>query len=264
MPLVGQVRDGRLWVRCWNCGDSVYNPHHAHMSINPEGLYHCVRCGTGGKLGPKEYLEYISGASYGQLDLEQWKPNDYQKLYVQLIPGPANSRFSRLERFHLKTNRGNRDAFIIQNGLGDDIGILVNDGKQKVVYGHRGIAWPSEDPPTSSPSKPLRLVEGPYDVLFSRDVCGFGLPDSHCLSMLRGQFIILCPDGDVWHDSDKLAVVQKALQSQQVYVIGIEFIPGGKDPDEVMPEDRVYIPRADLNWEKKSPTFKELLGREIE
>src|SRR4051812_45234533 len=144
MALVGQVKNGRLWVRCWNCGDSS-NQHHAHLSINQEGLYHCVRCGVGGKLTPPEFMEHVTEGSLNQLMIEQWKPTEFQKMYSQLLPGPGTSRFSLLERFHLKSERGNLDAFLSKNGLGEDIGVMVNYGKTKIMVGHRGLSWSGED-----------------------------------------------------------------------------------------------------------------------
>jgi hypothetical protein len=195
--------------------------------------------------------------------LSEWKPNDFRKIYSHLLPGPGNSRFSLLDRYHVIRPQRNDDVFIIQNGIGDEIGALVV-GNGKRIIGESGVAWPGDDIITSSPENPIRLVEGPYDVLYTRDVCVFGLFNPHALSMLRGHYVVLCPDGDVWGDESKLRVIRRAAYYDQFTCLGVEYLPDGKDPDEVMAGDRHYIPLEDLNWKRPIKSYSRRLQEIID
>lgn len=240
--LVGQIKNGRLYVRCWNCGDSE-NPTHAHCSITVEGLYYCVRCGKGGRLESKEFLKHITDVNFDLMMQESYTPTRWQAIYDKLLPGPGSNRPSALERYHLEGERGTEDVFLSRNAFGDTIGLaIVGTDRQRRMVGQKGLGYAGMDVLISTPDRPLRLVEGPYDVRTHRYVCCFGLPDRSAMQYLRGHFLILCPDGDVWNAKDKLAVIYRILQNYRDWIMGVEILPDGVDPDEAGPEDRVYIP----------------------
>lgn len=117
-----------------------------------------------------------------------------------------------------------------------------------------GFAWPKAPATlTSNSDKPLRLVEGPYDALTDRDVCLFGFfSRGRCLDPLfRGQYVILCPDGDVWQKPGLKQRFSQLLRSlldnaSGVYVVGVELLTGGADPDEVPIKERVLVPHDEL------------------
>jgi hypothetical protein len=241
----GTVKDGELWIRCPFCGDSPYHPDRAHMSINIySGIYHCYRCKASGRLSEKEQAQLLGFRDY----LEETGEEDLFDR-GQLIPGPASRRKSLLPRFHTNLNGEQFDAFEMKDPRkpGEITGThLRGTGEKKsLTFGH-GIAWAGKKLISTSDS-PLRLVEGPYDVLYPKDVAAFGIISAfRNLKYLRGHYIILCPDGDIWTKPELFTSFKKFIHDYMrrpriAEIVGIEYIPDGKDPDEVPAEDRQFI-----------------------
>jgi len=234
----GEVKNGELWLRCPYCGDSQRDPRKAHYSVNRAGLFYCVRCHRGGRLPLSVYLRLLTeGPLRGMGDVVD---DDWEALLDDLDPGPGSSRDSALDRFHIGDPAGGAiDVFLSRNIDGEIIGLaLVGDGR-KTVEGRKGLGFAGDEELTSSPADPIRVVEGPYDCLTARDVCVFGLPSAKLMRKLRGHFVILCPDGDVWPDYTKRKTIINALADKRgpVYV-GVEMLKDGEDPDDVPYEDR--------------------------
>jgi hypothetical protein len=131
------------------------------------------------------------------------------------------------------------------------VGLHLRRPNSSFNFGERGFGWVGERAPTSSPQRPLRIVEGPYDVLEVNDVCVFGSITDQTLLDLRTHFLILTPDGDVWLDKKKRFKFLKLLVDPRILIsdaiMGIEYLPDGLDPDEVLPEERGFIPRGDFS-----------------
>lgn len=245
---VGEITGQELWVRCPHCGDSAHNLNKAHLSINiSSGLYHCYRCKASGKLSPKEQAK-LSLFRQGLGDVTE------QDLFDpgELIPGPAGTRKSLLPRFHVTWREKTYDAFEMYNpkSPGEIAGIHlrgVGETKESFSSGS-GLGWPKQPRTLLSDSEhPLRLVEGPYDVLYPEDVCCYGIiTQKKVVEFLRGHYVILCPDGDVWTKKDLFdqftGFISRYLKyNKAVRILGIEYIPDGLDPDDVEKEDRQLI-----------------------
>lgn len=263
--------DGELWIRCVFCGDSTTHPNRCHFSVNLRtGLYYCYRCHSKGKLTVVQLLSLITQMGiqqvFGEEDQGIVKSSSEQPVLEEelpeLIPGAAISRYSRLERFHLRRwpqgkGRGGPgilyDAFQIRDPLDDSVtGIYLrraSSKKESRIIGGSGFGWVGDSFPLSFQHLPLRLVEGPYDVIYYCDVCTFGMV-TQGLRDLRGHSIVLCPDGDVWQEPSLFIPFMKQLDQllwstkMMPYLVGIEVLPDGKDPDEVPAGEREFIPRS--------------------
>jgi hypothetical protein len=229
----GQVTETEVWQRCPYCGDSQHDTEKAHFSINREtGTYHCFRCQQSGLLSPMQYMQFLAGT----LNMPATSPGGASKeqlplILSSLLPGAATTRHSALDRYHTPSNE---DAFLIRGSSLDITGVMLNKGS-KIIYGNRGIAWPGDEELTASPDDPLIVVEGPYDVVGPRDVCTFGLPSRRSWHLLAGYNVILCPDGDVWGDMDKLNQIMALIHGQPIgpIVQGFQVLPSWADPDQI-------------------------------
>ncbi len=254
-----EIEGGRLWLRCPYCGDSSNDPTKAHLNVHlAKFLYHCYRCGASGKLTPKEALNLISKYDLDINYVEENIDKDEMLELPELILGAGSSRRSRLDRFHLVDSYNYHwDAFEIYDPRDHVVcGVHLRSSKNKLTLGDPGFSWPnaSNFPLLSTPLDPITIVEGPYDVVEPRDVCLYGYPSYSRLKILKGHFIILCPDGDTWDSSGDTNLLSRFVQlvslmmnSLNLYLMGIIYIPGGKDPDE-LEGNRMdhFIPRKDL------------------
>lgn len=242
----GKEEHGELWIRCPFCGDSPNDLTKAHFSVNLKtGAYHCHRCKVGGFLSTKRRMAL---AMHSESTLSEQRLIDYD----QLIPGAGSSRRSLLPRFHFRKGEEVWDAFEMRNPKSGEVaGIHLRRPGASHTMGN-GVAWATRL--LSSEDQPLRLVEGPYDVLYPEDLCCFGLPSTKILRALMGHYVILCPDGDVWENEDLKRQILKLLWGRsRCNIIGIEYIKDGKDPDEVPVEDRELIPTRVIKqlWRSK-------------
>jgi len=245
---IGQVERGELWLRCPFCGDSPNNLFKAHFSINiTTGFYHCFRCKAKGRLSTKQFLEL--GIFGGEFNLEEFDQGEVQ--IPLLFPGPASSRRSGLGRYHLTHDGEDWDAFYTyEMGEEDPIGVVLRRPGKSRVIGEVGIAWPGA-PKTfpTKPSSPIRIVEGPYDVLTPYDLCCFGLISEAVLERVKRHYLLLCPDGDVWQKKDLLKSWMRTLDyafNRGLMLVGVEYIPDGKDPDETPIMKREVLSRGQV------------------
>lgn len=237
MRIAGTVKDGELWIRCPYCGDSQHNPRKAHFGIDLKtGFYYCHRCGAKGKLDATNLLRFRL-ADYPELE------SLYEPL-PEIIRGPGSPRKSLLGRYH---TAGGDDVFASYwpaTGQALHVGYYIR-GEKKRMEGLSGINWVGapEQPLLSSPSRPLRIVEGPYDVLTPNAVAFFGMFSFGKMEQFfRGHYFILVPDGDVWTDVTRRDIFRRSVQKilrAKMNLMGIEFLPGAKDPDEA---ESVFIP----------------------
>lgn len=257
---VNTIRGDELFVRCTFCGDSRSNPNLAHLSINVKNsLYHCFKCGQSGKMPLNLVIDFTTRAGYdffSQLDHslshssvidDVWGDNqEDDEVWPDLYEGAAFPRKSKLERFHAQYQNKRWDAFTMREANGDECGVHLRRPDAKSSHGDVGFGYTGEYL-TSSDDNPLYLVEGPYDVVRADHVCTFGLITSAVLSRLRGQAVILVPDGDVWSRRDLLYRTSETWAKTKrrgwrgAYVVGIDILPDGADPDECDIEDRIPV-----------------------
>lgn len=242
----GERKGNELWLRCPHCGDSSKSPDKAHYSVNSEGKFHCLRCKAGGRLPLRDYLAFVYQDNADLIpDVDTLV--DWEEVLDDIQPGSAYPRGSALDRYHITTPHHRWDVFLSRNVKGEILGLCLSDleNHKRMVIGKVLLGWQG-DTLLSSPTSPLRLVEGPYDVLSERDVCTFGLPARSHLKALRGHTIVLCPDGDVWPDHAKRSTILRLLNNEHAEILGVEFLPDGMDPDEVPYDKRKFINKKDI------------------
>lgn len=242
------VLDGRLWLRCWICGDSRKHERRAHMVINLDsGNFHCFRCGVDGHIPLGQLMalvmendpEYVETSGRFRTLPSNAKSSGLPEPMVPLVAGELGPflRYSGVERRYKLTNeQGVVEVFEVRDLQGRVQGYHARPGWRKAFatvgsrlfgYGDH-LDW----------AKPVRIVEGPYDVRESQDICVFGLPSRSQVKALNWKPLILCPDADVWEDLAKLEGWLKHFIAQKSWVVGVEILVDGKDPDEVAPEFR--------------------------
>lgn len=253
MARTGTREGEELWVRCPFCGDSERHPNKAHFSVNlRRGVYHCLRCKASGKLTPKQLLNL--GVYDDELYLSVTTADHEEDVeFPVLVPGPASHRITRLARNRLLDSEGDWDAFPMYDPVVlDQIGLHLRRGQRSQTIGDVGYSWPNApEALVSSAENPLRFVEGIWDVMYDQDIVVFGIIHKKILSDFYGHYVILCPDGDVWEKPDLFKAFHKTLKwgmtnRRSAFITGVEFLPHGKDPDEVPVEDREFIPRNQL------------------
>ncbi|MBW2559280.1 MAG: hypothetical protein JRE40_00345 [Deltaproteobacteria bacterium] len=255
------IHSGELWLRCPYCGDSRKNIDKAHLSVRlVDGAYHCYKCHTGGYLTTKERISYF-GVGTIFSNSKPIKPNSYKeylKIRDKLSIGQASNRKSVLERYNYWDDHLTQwDAFLAYDSSGNDVGVLLrNSGSQKAAlyYGDKGISWSDASILNleSSHNAPVRVVEGPYDVLDTSYACVFGMITKGPLEKFLGHQVILVPDGDIWTEPLNLAIFKKLLFQiaygwvKGPFVLGVEVIPQGLDPDECHEDDRKFVTIPEL------------------
>lgn len=261
----GSITGDELWLRCVFCGDSQNHPGKCHWSVNlKSGKYHCFRCRASGKLTTAQLFTLIMRAGVDAVFDNPAGDFDQEREIPELEPGAALSRPSALNRFHLRQDHILWDAFEIRDAMDEAVcGVYLRSTRNKDsrICGGGGFGWVGEHLPTSTPQRPLRVVEGPYDVLHPRDICSFGMV-TNGLQDLKGHYLVLCPDGDVWLDGQLFLEfarkVYRYIWSQRPgpYIVGLEFLPDGLDPDQVPIPDREFLPREFITRTRVTRTMK--------
>lgn len=254
MPRLGRIFGDEVVARCYECGDSD-NATHGHLYINLKTYaFYCQKCGNKGVLPVHKQIEMLSqgwgSVSRNIFEEDDWGDGFGEPLDDGRIPelhkGPGISRPSLLDRYHVKYQRKVWDAFLMRTVNGVQTGKHLRYYKDSRMEGHRGFGYVGDNLRTS-PDRPAILVEGPYDVVDSDHVSCYGLIVPNLLRKLRGHFVVLCPDGDVWQ-KPKLAArfvhmmdEVRSLQWFGATIVGIHLLSNGKDPDEVPPSQRIQI-----------------------
>ncbi len=257
---------GRLWLRCPLCEEPNYHEIkkkvHAFFSLRELSGY-CYRCGSVLEPHhiPQERLtELFSTQKSTVFELESYTPEGLARFWSSLPLRPAVlGRKTSLEvRSYLS---GTWDVFaqyqLRKSGI-KLVGLHFRflKAKRMVSLGERGLGFPN-----ALPLHKWRIVEGPYDCTEEVDLCVFGMPATTLFSFLP-KTVLLCPDGDVWTDASlfrpwfKLAEFSRRKGSSTFF----EVLPDGKDPDEILSEERTMIP-----WNSKTfalPILKDPLAQE--
>ena len=242
----GTVKNGELWLRCPECGDSQRNLQKGHLSVNlAKSVFYCVRCAYAGVLTPKQSFDLAC-----RYDIDF--PTEESPEAPHVEPTAGTTRFSALRRWHYSDDSWNTwDVFDIRDPRhNEDVGQYFRLGSTSLIFGESGLGYCGSSL-ISTANSPIRLVEGPYDVLSDRDVCCYGFLRSQALKLLRGHFVTLCPDGDVWQDDLLRQRFMKTVKwslntNQSPTIMGLEMIPDGKDPDECHESDRLLVKRDQL------------------
>jgi hypothetical protein len=168
------------------------------------------------------------------------KVREWHDLIYHLIPGQALSRATLLDRFHLPG--GSTDVFPMRTPSGLTTGFHIRNEQGRRTFGKRGLGFVGT---SMSELGNRRIVEGPYDVQYPEDLCLFGLMPSKTQRRFLSLFnLILCPDGDIWARQTILARYMKQFERSRI--IGIERLPDGKDPDEVVIERREWLGKTEM------------------
>lgn len=232
--LVGTIRNQRLFIRCPMCGDSSKRPHVGHLGIDlTQGLYHCHRCGEGGRLSSAQFVELTSPHSQTAIppdlpdlpDLSDYAafPDSYDARYTLLISQQDSAAEYR--------------QWPMRKADGGIIGYHHRyiRGKYFQNIGYRGLGYPGKC--LLSPGI-LRVVEGPYDVVLPDSVCVFGKITLSSLRLLRHYRLCLCPDNDIIYNSVNLRafarVVEKSSNVEYVEVLSRLT----KDPADLFKTDK--------------------------
>jgi hypothetical protein len=242
-----------LWLRCPYCGDSPRNPQKGHFAVNiHKGVYNCLRCKIAGRVSDAQLLE-LSNYTHLFSAAATNEGMHFTEVLSILSPGAATSRRSQLSRYQLPFGEQVLDAFILRDPKdGSEVGVYTRGAKKySHVYGERGFSWSYDGPLLSSPDHPIRLVEGPYDILTSQDVACYGTISKEVLRPLAGHSVILTPDGDIWTDYDKRASFLNTLNhlmrpGSMIDLVGLELLMDGKDPDEVPVDQRTRLDRREM------------------
>jgi hypothetical protein len=123
-------------------------------------------------------------------------------------------------------------------------------GKVMHNEGRRGIGYTTVKL-WSTPSQPLIVVEGPFDVIDNRAACVFGAISLSSLRHFRLQWVWLWPDPDMLDTPEKRRrfsrrVVAPALD-EMVFVQGVILSNG--DPDEATVKNHLTLEEV-LTWER--------------
>lgn len=237
------------YFRCPECGDSNKDQSKAHWSFNvTNGLHFCYRCGYSGRLSMEQMFEYV-GESILEEAQRTPEPSLEERLpllegsMVRGLPKGRMTRFSYLPRHHIML-RGDTwlDIFPAYqadgNGpIGYNCRLQGSSTKLAFTIGTRGLGFSGKIPIDRDY---LRIVEGPYDCLYDVDVATYGLPSRFQWWQLVGLSVRLCPDPDVWLQPD-LAYRYLHMARRYCWVDGVEWLPYGKDPDEVPEDEREVI-----------------------
>jgi len=144
------------------------------------------------------------------------------------------------KRFSVCKNRfydGSRDVFQIKLPDGSLVGHCYRlPDKRSKIEGVKGLCYREQ---FLDLSQTYRLVEGVYDCIYPNDIAVLGYPNEFQAKQLKWFNLILCPDGDVWQDKQKLILWLKPFWYFKKIVV--EHIPNSKDPDECLEQDRTKV-----------------------
>lgn len=213
-------------AKCPYCTGKHNNSRKTLYLYPGTSTYYCFRCSAFGSLNQLEGIE---------IRLENKVP---QKTNFIDWNG-------RGERYSLVTKRdftNNVDTFQIKEPNGKQVGIHQRKPPKKSrTIGTRAFGYHADYLALDST---VRLVEGPYDVVYPNDVCSFGIPNNYQSRLLKPYQLILCPDGDVW--KSKKTVLQWLKPFLYSNVKYVERVPDDKDPDEITETERKIIEWKEL------------------
>ena len=255
MP-VGLQIGNKLYQRCSSCGDTQKDPDRGHLILYLDsGTVHCSRCG------------YHAFVTLGEM-MSVWSvnpPQHHQSGEVsndptgEIIPPGSVGPSGRISYVENRWEAQNAEIFSMRTTTGRTTGYHLRSTleKQSNTRGVRSFGFYGPRIPTMAEGDGLlRLVEGPYDVVYPMDICVFGIPNKAQVMQLAWRNIIICPDGDVWRDTDLLRAWISPFIRRDLMISGVEMIPNGGDPDECRAEDRTLIPWEEFkSWYRRRQKY---------
>jgi hypothetical protein len=232
---VGTIHNDNLFVRCPYCGDSQSRLYIGHLSIKVDnGVYYCFRCGVSGKLSPVDFIEVLTQYNiecpvmplYATLRDDR----DYTGINYQ------DGRYSLLDRH---TDSDGNVTVPMRDVHGNITGYQHRTPDKRIHtegvrgYGYVGNALVNTDY--------IRLVEGPYDVVYDNDVCVFGSLSYGMAQRLKLYTLLLAPDSDVIRQRSKLQSFTRMVDRLLVKgynIKGVEIFEKGYDPGSTYEENR--------------------------
>lgn len=234
---VGQKdSQGRVYFRCQECGDSSKNKWKCHAFVDTKGATHCNRCGYSSRISLDALIEVTLGNISIEDARESWTPPEELNRHIRGRP-------SLLTKYHCKDESLDGDCFAMYNTGGRMVGWHERvAGAKGINEGHRGFNWFLADQLslTSTPDKPLVLVEGPYDVTETNRVACFGMITLGVLRKLAFHYLWVWPDPDCLDTGEKRESFVDMLTAADDYAFIQGFITSNGDPDEAT--IRAYVP----------------------
>lgn len=250
MPIGTIDSQGRKYFRCPDCGDSKKRPYIAHCFADRFGNTYCYRCQTSRQLSVDAMIKMLLEDNY-EPDETIWTPK------TNVIVNNSG-RKTLLTKYNDPEDMS-ADAFAMRDSYGDLIGWHTRFAN-KVMHneGQRGINWPGADDGirlTSSRTKPLTIVEGPYDVLRPDAVAAYGAITYSTMKHLKYQHVNLWPDPDMLDNKYKRAAFVKMMQlinDNLCFVHGLYV--SNDDPDKATKTKYVSLADA-INHVKKEACY---------
>jgi hypothetical protein len=231
----GTIHNDNLFVRCPYCGDSQSRLYIGHLSIKIEdGLYYCFRCGVSGKLSLVDFIDVLA-----QYNIECPETVLYDTLRDETYTSGTNyqdNRYSLLER---RTDNKGNVTVAMRDVHGNITGYQHRTSDKRIQtegikgYGYVGNSLVNTDY--------IRLVEGPYDVVYDNDVCVFGSLSYGMVQRLKLYTLLLAPDADVIRQRSKLQSFVRMVYRLLVKgynIKGVEIFEKGYDPGRAYEENR--------------------------
>ena len=215
---------GRTYAVCPVCEDSRSDGK-GHMVTYANGVSYCVRCGHT-ILGKKVLFDVP--------DMEDTSNKLFEK--VDIEEGAFSDRHSALERYNATLKGVSFDAFETREVLGGETtGYLLRRKTPKKVSLKVGSGVLSHHRDLDI-SRNVVVVEGPYDVLTQQYISANGLIHKLPYETLSLLSVVLCPDGDIWHNTAQTQAMRKYVKNalwHNIDICAIIKLPGDKDPKDV-------------------------------
>lgn len=218
--------NGIYWTKCEEaiCGDSK-KPWKAHKALYPDGGTYCFKCNTSSTLDIGSLLEI----ALGNKTIEEVLDNVAELFREEKQIWQRGTILSQ----YAISGETNWVSYEMRNANGRRLGWHNRCMKNKEfdTDGRRGIGFVG-DSLTSSPSKPLIIVEGPADVLDARHACVFGAISPNTMNHFRLQHLWLFPDPDQVDSVFKKKQFAKTVIAAGEVAFPLGVILGNADPDE--------------------------------
>ena len=227
-----------VYTRCNQCGDSS-NPNHAHKAVYPDGKTYCFKCGESTSLSTGALLKVFSG----DISIDEAIENDEEWRELERSGNVQTPRFTHLEVYET-TDLEDHYSFPMCTVNGDIVGWHNRHKDRKTFFneGQKGFGF-SGSTLTSSPDRPLVIVEGPYDCIEEHFVCVFGTLNKSSLRSLRLQYLWLWPDPDCLDTSEKRVkfrdMCKELNDDHLLFILG--YVISDEDPDKAIKKEYVKL-----------------------
>jgi len=214
-------------VKCPKCTGNTNNNRET-LYLYTNGSYWCARCKSQGR------ITELGENFYNQINIRPRIINESPTINW-------NGRGLRFSVCRKRDYSYGSDCYQLKSVTGNSVGTYSRRGRESTTVGQRAFCYKEE---YLDLAKTYRIVEGVYDCVYPEDVSIQGIPSSVQAQQLKPYNLILCPDGDIWLDKDKLKLWFLPFWHNKVDKV--EYIADGKDPDEATVEQRKSVDWLDL------------------